>query len=178
MALHALSPRTRSRLNGALALFFALQTTQLVLVRLGFRLWPFCSYDMFAQRAASNPQTLQVTLIDDQGDATRVHPGAVLPIEFFRANELIYEVFVRGRDSERQQRLAADILRRLNEEPWAAFDETWAASAPRGKRRFVALEVERVEQGFRRAPRGVELVPIRREPVFRGPALLAVGGRS
>lgn len=178
MAPHALSPRTRSRLNWMLALLFALQTTQLILVRLGYRLWPFCSYDMFAQRAVATPQTLQVTLIDDQGDATGVHPGAVLPIEFFRANELIYEIFVRGQDSERKQRLAADILRRLNEEPWPAFDETWASSTPRSKRRFVALEVELVQQGFRRAPRGLELVPIRREPVYRGPVSLALGSRS
>lgn len=150
-----------------LALFFVLQTTQLVLVRLGYRLWPFCSYDMFAQRAVPRPRTLQVTLTDDRGDAVQVQPGNVLPVEFFRANELLYEVFVRGQDRQRKRQLASDILRRLNEEPWSAFDETWAARAAQKGRRFVSLEVELLEQGLLRAPRGLELVTLRREAVFR-----------
>ena len=130
------------------------------------RLWPFCAYDMFAFRVSQPTRTLRVVLEDDAGDKTMVAPGNVLPMEFFRAAGVIDSIYRRGHDEQKKQQLARDILARLEDEPWRPFDETWHAARPRPGHRFVAFDVQEIEQEIRMTDRGAVLVDLVVHPLF------------
>ena len=130
------------------------------------RLWPFCAYDMFAFRVREPTRTLRVVLEDDGGLKTTVAPGNVLPMEFFRATGVLDSVYRQGHDERKKEQLAQAILVRLADEPWSAFDETWRAARPRPGHRFVALDVEEVEQTLRVTGGGAELVELATRSLF------------
>jgi hypothetical protein len=149
------TPTRRWRLKVAVVGFAILQAGQLLAGP--YRVWPFCAYDMFAFRANSSSTALVIELVDDAGYRVSVPPGKVVPLEFFRATTLFDRTFVRDTDDTRKQRLAARILRSLEEAPWSGFDEVWSSERPRPGRRFVGLRVVRLEQSVTLSPAGAAL---------------------
>jgi hypothetical protein len=82
--------------------------------------FPFCSYNVFAFQAPAR---------------------LVAPLEFFRARQVVMRAVVGNDDPVRGESVATQLLRRLNEAPWPAFDETLASARPAPGTRFVGLEV-------------------------------------
>ncbi len=104
--------------------------------------FPFCSYNVFAFLAPTRLVTPRAVLRQSDG-ATQVVPlGRVVPLEFFRARQVVMRQVVGSDDPVRGERIAAGLLRRLNEAPWPAFDETLASARPAPGTRFVGFDVE------------------------------------
>jgi hypothetical protein len=162
--------------------FFLIQFAQIfgpVAPRL--RIWPFCPYDMFAFPTDYNVIYHRIVLTEADGTQQVVDPGNVLPVEFFRANVLFALLFGSGsdrrmqrwygvgRDENLKRTICQAALRRLNSDPWRAFDETFAAARPRSRgaaARFVAMTVVLDHYDFARYDPDRPLTPARRETLF------------
>jgi hypothetical protein len=110
--------------------------------------WPFCSYNMFNVTTPSRVITLKAILYQADGSRQTVSPGRILPIEFFRANNLVSEVYRKSDQREVQDLLSADIIFRLNNAPWGAFDETFSSARPIGDSPFTGIEIVACEENF------------------------------
>src|SRR5437868_5843511 len=53
--------------------------------------WPFCSYNMFNQRVPTTLSLLKADLVDEKGNHQEVDVSHLLPLEFFRTKEVIFE---------------------------------------------------------------------------------------
>lgn len=102
--------------------------------------WPLCSYNMFNRVPIVPTPYLGVVLIENDGTRTEVLPGATIPVEFFRASDVLLEAY-QGRDRSKQAAFSGTVLDRLNVQPWGAFDETMAAATPRSGSAFIGLEL-------------------------------------
>jgi hypothetical protein len=103
--------------------------------------WPFVAQNMFSHTAPLVVPRLMVVLHDSLGGARVVFPYSVLPVEFFRAQRLLYQVYLEGEDADRQERFAVTLLARLNDDPWPAFDEVEAPARPPPSARFVGFDL-------------------------------------
>lgn len=124
--------------------------------------WPFVAQNMFSHAAPAVTPRLMVVLHDSLGGSRGVFPYSVLPVEFFRAQRLLFQVFVEGDDAERQERFAVTMLDRLNEAPWSAFDEVEASVRPPPGARFVGFELVSYEYALEEYVAGAELASIQR----------------
>jgi hypothetical protein len=134
----ATSARRRALLLFLLAAFFAVQLAHTVADR---NTWPFCSYNVFSFLPPLRLPVPRAVLHQDDGAEQVVPLGRVVPLEFFRARQVLLNVLMRGDDPLQGERVAAALLRRLNEAPWPAFDETLASARPAPGRRFVGLDL-------------------------------------
>jgi hypothetical protein len=139
----AMTPRRRRWLTVAFCAFFIVQLAQVLTpVMPALKLWPFCPYNLFAFRInLREVQYFQVILREDDGVTQTVAPGHVVPMEFFRANGILINVFWLGKDKARQDAIARTLLDHLNKHPWPEFDETYPAARPRPGHRFVGLDI-------------------------------------
>lgn len=160
-----MSPRARARLGLALAAFFAVQLLHTVF---DSNRWPFCSYNMFNRTMPLQLWTLRARLRDSGGQTQTVDAARLLPVEFFRARDMLHSVYVAGRDESLKQGLARLILARLNASPWRAFDETFASPRPSAGASFVSLELLawRLDLSRRRGP---EPEPVEEKRLFAWP---------
>lgn len=118
--------------------FFAAQLAHTVMDE---NQWPLCSYNMFNFVPELRSQVMRFVLVEEGGRRQEVEPGQVLPIEFFRATSLCYEVYLVPEWRDRREVFSRQLLDRLNAAPWHAFDETYAAARPRKGGRFIGLRV-------------------------------------
>ncbi len=147
----------RGLLKLAMLGFFVVQASQLFVGAFGWRNgWPLCSYDMFALRVAPPHSTVSVVLTDDRGARQRVHPGNVLPLEFFRAMALVNRTYLSHADEATRERLARVALSELRRS-WPAFDEVWAAARPEPGHNFVGIAFYVERQVLSKTGRGVRL---------------------
>lgn len=135
---YAMSARRRALLLALLALLFGAQLAHTVADR---NTWPLCSYNVFSYLPPARLSVPRAVLHQDDGATQVVALGKLVPLEFFRARQVILDVLVRGDDPLQGERVASALLRRLNERPWPAFDETLASARPAPGRRFVGLDL-------------------------------------
>jgi hypothetical protein len=123
-------PFTRGALIlGALA-FFAVQ---LACTLRNQNAWPFCTYNMFSRLAPLDMDTLIAQLRLANGETREVNAWEVIPLEFFRAINLVQRVYLRDTSRAVRDGLAGFLVRALNTHPQRNFDQTYAApelSAP------------------------------------------------
>lgn len=77
---------------------------------------------------------------DSQGERYCVWPGNVIPIEYYRTNSLVANVFLRGDDATKQA-LCDALLDLLNGGCPSRFDEMLPLVRPRSGRKFVGLDL-------------------------------------
>lgn len=135
------------------------------LVQLGHTLadrnrWPFAAQNMFAHALPARVPRIMVALHDSHGGKRTVFPHDVLPIEFFRAQRLLGDVYFDSEDIELQSRFAEELLDRLNRRPWRAFGEIEAAARPPVGATFVGFDVLWVEYDIDRYVHGADLSSI------------------
>lgn len=116
----------KALLSTLLILFFSIQ---FYLTLFGGFLWPFSGHRLFSQRATQQKTIVQAILTDAQGQEYAVHPGKAIPIEYSRCSGLIRTLHQKGTE-EQKQKLCEYLLKRLNENPWWAFDEMFSAIKP------------------------------------------------
>lgn len=151
----------KALLTTLLILFFS---TQISLTLFGGFLWPFSGHRLFSQRATLKKTIVQAILIDHQGREYAVHPGRAIPIEYSRCSGLIRTLYQRG-TKEQQQKLCLYLLKRLNENPWWAFDEMFSAVRPiQGS--FVHLRFEHHTIRFHSKPYPVSIELLERKELF------------
>ena len=124
--------------------------------------WPFVAQNMFSHAAPPVMARIMVELHDSLGGKQLVFPYSVLPVEFFRAQRLLLEVYQEGNDAERQERFTIALLDRLNRSPWQAFDEVEAAARPPPGARFVGFDLVPYEYALDAYVPGTDLAAIRR----------------
>jgi hypothetical protein len=120
---------------------FLVISIQIILTLMDTNFWPFCSYDLFSFLPTEARTRLIVAMYEDDHTVQTVSPGNILPLEFFRANHLIADVYFYPGNAKRKIAFAAYILDQLNNAPWIAFDETYAAATPQSGRRFVGFDL-------------------------------------
>ncbi|KFE68870.1 hypothetical protein [Hyalangium minutum] len=147
---------------GCWAGFGLLVAVQLVHTLRNTNRWPFVAQNMFSHAVPAVTPRLMVVLHDSLGGSRVVFPYSVLPVEFFRAQRLLFQVFVEGDDAERQERFAVTMLDRLNEAPWAALDEVESSIRPPPGARFVGFELVSYEYAIEEYVAGAELASIQR----------------
>jgi hypothetical protein len=123
--------------------------------------WPFAAQNMFSHDAPVMTR-LMVVLYDSLGGERVVFPYSVLPVEFFRAQRVLSQVYLESGDFERQERFACALLDRLNDAPWSAFDEVDASARPPAGARFEGFELVLYEYTLDAYVPGAELTSIRR----------------
>lgn len=163
MAVSGLPRRTRLALLSGLGIVLAIQLAQTLRDRSP---WPLCAYNMFNRTLPLRFATMRVRLHDGSGAAFIVDPGEMLPLEFFRARSIMQDVFYAGNDERQKALLAAWMLRNLNERPWRAFDETFAAARPSEGARFVKLDVLVWGLDVSRMTAGAPLTPFEESSLF------------
>ena len=119
--------------------------------------WPFCGYNMFNQHVRSGMRSLRAELTASNGETVICAMGNLMPVEFFRANQMARDVWVNGEDEAGKAALAAYVLQRLNHDPWTQRDEIMAPPRPPAGSRFVKLGIWEVvetveERGLARKP--------------------------
>ena len=154
--MNQLSQRKRETLTALLVIFFC---AQLLHTLFNVNNWPFCSYNMFNFVTPLQTKIIRVALHLDDGGQQLVAPGNILPLEFFKANSLIVNVYGVSADERRKEQLSEMILRRLNSDPWPAFDETYrAARAPHGSK-YVGFDLVLNAEDYSQYKYGEELRP-------------------
>ncbi len=103
--------------------------------------WPFVAQNMFSHDLPVLTR-LMVVLYDSRGGEHVVFPYSVLPIEFFRAQRVLSQVYMEGSDAECQERFAIELLERLNDAPWGAYDEVEASVRPPEGTRFEGFDLK------------------------------------
>lgn len=95
--------------------------------------WPLCSYNMFNRTLPERFPQPRVTLHDDSGMRELLPVYGLLPVEFFRAVAICGAVYLENEDDQIKRRFSAAVVDRLNEHPWADFDEVRASHRPCGQ---------------------------------------------
>lgn len=162
--IHASRTRHKCVLLVFAALFFGVQ-----LAHTCFRTnnWPFCSYSLFSFRPGLAVSTLRVIFHGADGSTQTGRAGQLVPLEFFRAQQVLYDVYVRSDDRVRATAVAHVLLDRLNSAPWAGFDETLAAARQPSGVQFVGFDIilQILETGSPSSPRTPPVV-VRSQTVF------------
>jgi|GEM_PF-2321904 len=112
--------------------------------------WPWVPQNMFAHDLADPVRRLVVALWDSHGNHVLVEPGNVLPVEFFRAQRMLLQVFAPESDDQHKDEFAQRLLARLNDRPWRAWDEVDASARARPGTRFVGFDLALAEFEFER----------------------------
>lgn len=130
-------------MSTALLLFLLLSVAAVRIAHTVLRVsrWPIAAYDLFCEVFPNDLHLYTIVLDDCHGRQYSALPGQVVPIEYFRTNGLIGNVYVRSSDTARKHRLALLLLSRLNEQPWSVFDEVAPSIRPLPGRRFVRLRI-------------------------------------
>jgi hypothetical protein len=123
-------------LAGLLALV-AFQITNTVKVR---KPWPFTGHNLFSAIFPLELTQFAVVLHDSCGGRVTAVPGEVVPIEYFRLNNLFNDIYIHGSSLQREQ-FARDMLHWLNHSPWRWFDEMYPAIRPPAKSTFIGLQI-------------------------------------
>lgn len=110
--------------------------------------WPWVPQNMFAHDLPDPVRRVVVALWDSQGGHVLVEPGNVLPVEFFRAQRMLIQVFASKARGLERDAFALRLLARLNDRPWSAWDEVDAAARPRPGTRFVGFDLALAEFEF------------------------------
>jgi hypothetical protein len=147
---------------GCWSCFGLLAAVQLAQTLRNTNRWPFVAQNMFSHAVPPVTQRLMVELHDSLGGKHLVFPYCVLPVEFFRAQRLLLQVYQEGNDPERQERFTATLFDRLNGAPWRAFDEVEAAATPPPGARFVGFDLVAYEYALDAYVPGADLATIRR----------------
>jgi hypothetical protein len=79
-------------------------------------------------------------LFSSTGIVQSAEAWETLPVEFFRAYDMVDLIYA-GKDDDKKQAFSKSLLRRLNHEPWGRFDEVYPAARPPTASAFVGLEV-------------------------------------
>jgi hypothetical protein len=103
--------------------------------------WPFPAQNMFSHNLPAEVPRLMVKLHDSQGVTQVVFPYSVLPVEFFRAQRILCQVYLENDDFALQDQFAYEVLKRLNEAPWGSYDEVEPSARPSPGATFVGLEL-------------------------------------
>ena len=83
--------------------------------------WPFCGYTMFNY---TSPKVMKRWVVDVTGEAnnlSEIHPGKLLPWEFFRAGSLIS--FIQTLPELDQSLFKKIIIKYFNNNKYLSFDE-------------------------------------------------------
>lgn len=103
-------------------------TVQLICTAIDLNFYPFCSYNMFNSIPADHVWQFRVNVIDGNGDSQSVHPGRLMPTEFFKASYVLEKIFVNPAVAPETKRAVWHrIVRRLSEQRWQGFDEIYPA---------------------------------------------------
>src|SRR5690349_12462452 len=117
-AENGLSGFAKLTLESCLAAFFVAQT---YLTIIDENRWPLSSHNFFAFIPAEPVVTLSVRVGNRDGKWTQYsHPGSVMRIEFFRANQVLMKFGIIN--SEKRSMLCHILLNNLNDQKWRAFD--------------------------------------------------------
>lgn len=127
------------------ALLFAWVATQLFHTFTDSNNWPFSSYNMFNRIPKPIMKTYVADIYSSDGSILEVSASNLLPIEFFRANPIMHQVF-NGKDIGAKARFEEQILNRINHRPWKDFDEV--RGSPKSKTPFVALKISIASYSF------------------------------
>jgi hypothetical protein len=136
-----LSSGKRRFIKVACTVFFVAQFSALPLAAIGRDVWPFSHYAMFAYRAESSPFSVKVTLHQDNGQSFTTLARSVIPMEGFRDNSVMADVYITGKDDETKRALAQLVLDRLNHGGFRGFDERYDSVNPDRGHRFTGLDV-------------------------------------
>lgn len=142
-------------LTAFLALFFSIQ---LYLTVNGGFLWPFSSHRLFSQLPKTQKTIVQAVLEDAKGNIFIVHPGRVIPIEYSRCSGLVRNLFNSGTPFQKKS-LLSYLIKRLNENPWDAFDEMYSSIKSPSGAPFISLKFENHIIEFQEGeyPRSIQL---------------------
>lgn len=110
-----------------MVLLLAFCSAQISLTVLDRNAWPLSSHNFFAFQPGVLVQRVELELTAADGRRLVGVPGQFMPIEFFRANRIVQQVFAPDEFDEPKRQLAAETLRLLRTDPWPKFDETLPA---------------------------------------------------
>lgn len=136
-----MNPLTKTGLTALLVGFFYIQFS---LTLFGGFLWPFSSHRLFSQLPTQRKEIVQAILTDANGNQTIHHPGRVIPIEYSRCSGLIRKM-AKESSLEQKNLFCAYLIKRLNYNPWWAFDEMFSSpirTVPFTKIRFETHVIE------------------------------------
>lgn len=141
---------TQIALGSFLFCFFSIQ---FYLTIFGGFFWPFSSHRLFSQLPEMKKPIIQAVLEDAEGNIYTVHPGKVIPIEYSRCSGLVRNLYRNG-NKEKKTLFVNYLLKRLNEKPWHAFDETYSPikSLPAAPFKKLSFETQVVEFKDRTPP--------------------------
>ncbi|MGB3797938.1 MAG: hypothetical protein WA957_16765 [Alteraurantiacibacter sp.] len=101
------------------------------------------AYNVFSFQPGPRLVDFEIGLTDTEGHIQHVHPGHVMPLDFFRVNALIRDRFVLRPDPIKQARIARLSIERLNADAWFAWDERYTpAKSSYPFRQFEVFVVE------------------------------------
>jgi len=104
--------------------------------------WPFVAQNMFAHDLPDPVKRIVCIVRDTNGIQKTVFPYAILPVEFFRAQRMLIQVFLTGNDEDKQAEFAKYILDRLNNSPWIGIDEIESPVRPSDGAIFTRLTLQ------------------------------------
>ena len=112
--------------------------------------WPFCTYNMFNYRLGVSATQLRVLLATDQGYLYGPDdPWGLLPIESFRIDAILRQVFCHDVPPGVRDEFCEQILERLNKGAWRQWDEVRGSFYRPVSHKFAAIAVYLVEVDFR-----------------------------
>jgi hypothetical protein len=129
----------------ALLGFGAFVTVQLTLTALDRNVWPFCSYNLFNRVLPHRIPQPRVRLLEGDHASKLLPVHGMMPLEFFRVVRIFGMIYRDSSDEELKRRFSERLLRRLNTEPWGAFDEVKASYRPSTPDGFSGFEVHEVQ---------------------------------
>lgn len=89
--------------------------------------FPFCTYNMFSKTYYGKYAQYEVLFINTlKDDSVFVPAYKVLPIEFFRVNSIMDNIYAND-NSKRQDNFSKLIIETLKNKPWIHFDEIYSS---------------------------------------------------
>jgi hypothetical protein len=104
---------------------------------------------MFSYQLGDNQQQQRIRLVTDRGAVLGpTNPWGLMPVEFFRVEKILEQVFLAHSSTALKDEFSAALLNRLNKRRWRNWDEIRAPFHPPPGHQIVAMELYLVDIDF------------------------------
>jgi hypothetical protein len=144
------------------ALIAFLLAAQIVATVVNRNVWPIAAQNMFSYTPTEPFPRVMAILYEAGEPTTIVFATQLLPVEFFRVPRILLNSLAEKATPAEADAFARQVLSRLNEQPWRAWDERDACAKPGHGRCFTDLDLISMDYSLDRYTPGMDLSEFRK----------------